>query len=77
MVTVAFSLRSNSAIGFPTITLRPTTTASAPARGTFARLSSSMQPRGVQGSAAGAPLINSPCVTGCSPSTSFSARWRG
>ena len=72
-VTVAFSLRrvSSRPSGRPTVTPRPITVTSAPARGTSYRRSSSTMPRGVHGS--GAPLINTrrPRLTGCRPSASF------
>ena len=47
IVTVAFRCRSSSAIGFPTMSLRPMTTARAPAIATPDRSSSSMMPAGV------------------------------
>ena len=46
-VTVACRCSSSSAIGLPTMSLRPMTTARAPASFTFERSSSSMTPAGV------------------------------
>ena len=46
-VTVAFAWSRSSATGLPTIGLRPTTTARAPAVGTRYSFSSSITPSGV------------------------------
>ena len=49
MVTVALRCSSSSAIGLPTMSLRPMTTARAPAIAIRSRSSSSMTPDGVHG----------------------------
>ena len=54
IVTVACWCRSSSAIGFPTMSLRPITTACRPAIGMFSRRSISMMPAGVHGRPEGA-----------------------
>src|SRR6266850_2449111 len=48
MVTVALALVSNIAVGLPTMSLRPTTTAFCPSIGMPLRFSISMIPAGVQ-----------------------------
>ena len=76
MVTVAFRASSSWAIGLPTSTERPTTTASAPDRGTSYSSSSVMTPAGVHGRSPGRPWASSPALAVVSPSTSFSAGMR-
>ena len=58
-------------MGFPTMSLRPTTTARVPRSGTFSRRSSSRIPAGVQGTAAGLPCRSRPAFSGWNPSASF------
>ena len=58
--------------GFPTMLLRPITTAFAPASSTPYSSSSSSTPSGVPGTWAGVPARSSPPFNGWMPSTSFS-----
>src|SRR5262245_51632571 len=74
IVTVAFRCSSSSAIGLPTMSLRPMTTARAPAMGMFYRSSSSMMPEGVAGATAARFWTSRPTLTGWNPSTSLSGR---
>src|SRR5204863_286768 len=53
IVTVAFACSSRCAIGLPTMSLRPTTTACAPSSGTRCSASSAMIPSGVAGTSVG------------------------
>ena len=73
-VTVALAASRSWATGFPTRPDRPSTTARVPSSSTSAWASSSMTPRGVQGTRPGRPCASSPAFTGVSPSTSFSGR---
>ncbi len=75
-VTVALREVSSSAMGLPTIRLRPTTTASAPSSSTPARSSSHMIPAGVHGTEPGSPRIRRPRLIGEKPSTSLSGWMR-
>ena len=87
MVTVAFSCKSSSAMGLPTMLLRPTTTASLPLMGIPARLSMCSAPFGVQATTQSSPRDRRPALISWKPSTSFSgrmsesarspSRWRG
>ena len=70
-VTVAFSRNSKSAMGLPTMLLRPSTTARRPATGTLAARSMARQPAGVQGTKHGWPSSMRPAFTGVKPSTSL------
>ena len=71
MVTVASRCSSSSAIGLPTMSLRPMTTAWRPAIGISSRSSSSMTPDGVHATSVGALLDEQADVHGVKPSTSF------
>mmetsp|Transcript_20702 Transcript_20702/g.52420 ORF Transcript_20702/g.52420 Transcript_20702/m.52420 type:complete len:256 (+) Transcript_20702:122-889(+) len=73
-VTVAFSFIRQRAMGRPTILDRPSTTAFLPFISTPDRLSSSMQPKGVQGTNSGSRpfCARLPVLRGWKPSTSFS-----
>ena len=71
IVTVALRCSSIIAIGFPTMSLRPITTARAPAIGIRARSSSSITPHGVHGASAGRFCDRRPTLTGLNPSTSL------
>ncbi len=59
-VTVALACSSISAIGLPTMLLRPITTACLPRRSAPIASSSFMQPYGVQGLKPGRPTIRAP-----------------
>ena len=59
---VAFS--SMIAVGFPTMLLRPTTTACLPTISTSARRSTSIMPAGVHGTSPGRPASSRPALTG-------------
>src|SRR6185437_1540390 len=72
MVTVACWCSSSRAKGLPTMSLRPTTTASRPAISIWLRSSSSMIPAGVHGRGPGRCETRLPRFTGWNPSTSFS-----
>jgi hypothetical protein len=72
MVTVACACSSSNAIGLPTMSLRPTTTARLPANGIRYCRNSSMMPAGVQGRGPGRPATRLPMFMGWNPSTSFS-----
>src|SRR5437667_282169 len=63
-VTVALPLISSIATGLPTISLRPTTTASWPAIGMPLRLRISMIPAGVHGTKPGRCVERKPTFTG-------------
>ena len=71
MVTVAWRCSNSIAIGFPTMSLRPITTARRPASATPLRSSSSMTPDGVQGARPGVCCTSRPTFSGWNPSTSF------
>ena len=73
-VTVASACISSSAIGLPTISLRPSTTARRPASSTPLRASSCITPAGVQGTKRARFCSSRPTFTGWKPSTSFSGR---
>ena len=62
IVTVAFSLSINIAIGFPTILLLPITTHSLPSISMSVLLIISIIPAGVQGKNVGAPMVSSPTL---------------
>ena len=64
IVTVAFSCSNSSAIGLPTISLRPTTTACFPAIGIRYRFSISIIPDGVHGRRPGLFAIRLPALQG-------------
>ena len=70
-VTVAFAPSSRRATGSPTRFERPTITASAPSSSTPSWRSSSITPRGVQGTRPGLPWASRPALAGVSPSTSL------
>mmetsp|Transcript_979 Transcript_979/g.1545 ORF Transcript_979/g.1545 Transcript_979/m.1545 type:complete len:204 (+) Transcript_979:926-1537(+) len=74
MVTVASLWLSSKATGMPTILERPTTTARLPAMATPHLSSSSIQPKGVQGTKRGCRpfMVSWPTFSGWNPSTSFS-----
>ncbi len=55
MVTVAFAWSSSSAMGLPTMSLRPITTAFAPSIGMLLRRKISITPAGVQATSSGRP----------------------
>ena len=55
IVTVAFDCSSRCAIGLPTMSLRPTTTARAPSSAIRCSASSAMIPSGVAGTCVGRP----------------------
>ena len=61
-VTVASARSSSSAIGLPTVLLRPITTACLPRKGTPVLSISFMQPCGVHGLKPGRPASNSPAL---------------
>jgi hypothetical protein len=63
MVTVALACKSSSAIGLPTVLLRPITTACLPRRSTPVLSISFMQPYGVQGRKPSRPVISSPALS--------------
>ena len=71
MVTVAFACISSSAMGLPTISLRPMTTALAPSMAMPLRRRISITPDGVQATSAGRPDTRCPTLIGWKPSTSF------
>ena len=71
MVTVALACSSSTAMGLPTMSLRPTTTARLPATGIWYCFKSSMMPEGVQGRGPGRPATRFPTFMGWNPSTSF------
>ena len=64
MVTVAWRCSSSSAIGLPTMSLRPMTTARAPAIGMLDRSSSSITPDGVHATSAARFCTRRPTLTG-------------
>ena len=70
-VTVACRCSSRAAIGFPTMSLRPMTTARRPSMGMPDRSSSSTTPDGVPGAKAGRFCVSRPTLTGLNPSTSL------
>ncbi len=70
-VTVQCSRNNSTAIGLPTMLLRPSTTARRPTSGISLRLSNSMMPAGVQGTNPGKPVNNRPAFSGWNPSTSL------
>ena len=72
IVTVACRCSSSSAIGLPTMSLRPMTTARAPAIAMPDRSSSSITPDGVHGDERRAVLHQPADVDGMKPSTSLS-----
>ena len=72
IVTVACSARSSIAIGLPTISLRPITTASLPFSSTPCSASITITPDGVAGTRKGSPRKRSPALDGWKPSTSLS-----
>ena len=73
MVTVALRWSSMSAIGLPTMLLRPTTTASRPSSATpDADPACAMHPAGVHGTNPGWPTTRLPTFWTWKPSTSFS-----
>ena len=74
-VTVAFACSSSSAIGLPTVLLRPMTTACLPRRATPVLSISFMQPYGVQGRSRAAPSSARRRWRTEKPSTSLAARW--
>ena len=71
IVTVASRCSSSIAIGFPTISLRPITTACAPAIAMPLRTSSSTMPDGVHGISRARPCTSRPTFVGWKPSTSL------
>ena len=71
IVTVAFLCSSNAAIGLPTMSERPITTACLPSIGIFARTSSSMTPAGVHGANPSRFCTTRPAEIGLKPSTSL------
>ena len=71
MVTVALRCSSSMAIGLPTMSLRPITTARAPEISTPSRSSRSMMPEGVHGASAGRFCTRRPTLAGLNPSTSL------
>ena len=71
-VTVALAFSSSMATGFPTMSLRPTTTAFCPSMGILLRRRTSITPLGVQGTSPGRCVDKLPTFTGWNPSTSFS-----
>ena len=72
-VTVAFSCNNIRAMGLPTMSLRPTTTARWPAIGICRSASESRWcPAGVQLFGPGRPVARFPTLQGWKPSTSFS-----
>ena len=73
MVTVASRCSSSIAIGLPTMSLRPMTTACRPEIGIVSRSSSSMMPAGVHATSFGRFCTSSPTLSAPKPSTSFSA----
>jgi hypothetical protein len=64
MVTVALRWRRSSAIGLPTMLLRPMTTARAPSSATPVWSSRRMHPSGVHGTSVGAPARSAPPLSG-------------
>ena len=62
IVTVALACKSSSAIGLPTVLLRPITTACLPLRSTPVLSISFMQPHGVHGLKPGSPASSSPAL---------------
>src|SRR5206468_988265 len=64
MVTVAPLCKSRSAIGLPTMLLRPTTTACRPCTSISSRSISLITPRGVQGTKRGLPSVSRPMLIG-------------
>ncbi len=75
-VTVASACIRRSAMGFPTMSLRPSTTALRPATSIPLRLSISMIPAGVHGTKHGRFCTSRPTLAGWKPSTSFSGATR-
>src|SRR6266436_2689958 len=71
MVTVALACIRRRAMGLPTMSLRPRTTALAPSISISLRRRISMQPAGVQATRPGRPLTRRPRLTGWKPSTSL------
>src|ERR1019366_318075 len=63
MVTVASACKSMSAIGFPTVLLRPMTTACLPRRSMPVLSMSFMQPHGVHGLNPGSPVTSRPALS--------------
>ncbi len=72
IVTVALACRSISAIGLPTMSLRPITTAWRPATGMSERRSISITPAGVHERSVARFWTSRPTLTGLKPSTSLS-----
>src|SRR6266568_505928 len=72
IVTVASRCKRSIAIGFPTISLRPMTTAWRPPIGTPERSRISITPAGVHGFRCARPCTSLPTFTGWKPSTSLS-----
>ena len=72
IVTVALACRSISAIGLPTMSLRPITTACRPATGMSERRSISITPAGVHERSVARFWTSRPTLTGLKPSTSLS-----
>src|SRR5579872_133397 len=70
-VTVALALINSMAAGLPTISLRPTTTASCPEIGIWLRFRISITPAGVHGTRPGRWVERKPTFMGWNPSTSF------
>jgi hypothetical protein len=70
-VTVQLWPTRSCAMGLPTMLERPTTTASSPARSRRTDRISSRQPRGVQDTRPGAPVMSLPALIGWNPSTSL------
>ncbi len=71
MVTVASWCSSSSAIGLPTMSLRPITTARRPATTMPSRFSSSITPSGVQATSTARFCASRPTFCGWKPSTSL------
>src|SRR6267378_216925 len=67
IVTVALAWSRSRAMGLPTMSLRPRTTALAPSIGILLRRSNSMQPAGVQATRPGRLLTSLPTLTGWKP----------
>ena len=70
-MTVQFSRSNSTAMGLPTMLLRPMTTALRPDNVMSWRLSNSMMPAGVQETNPGRPLSRRPTLSGWNPSTSL------
>ena len=75
-VTVALWAVRNRAMGFPTIRLRPTTTASRALQGHPGPVEQAHDAAGVQGTEPGSPRTSRPTLTGEKPSTSLSGWMR-